>query len=252
MSNPTDLTNLNSSAPAAAETAATAAAPAAAQPQLERNRIWSFLRFLFRIFCRTWLQVRVSGTESLNLRTGGLLLLNHQSFLDPLVAAVWLPRPVCYLARDSLFHIPLLGSLLRNAFVIPISREAARSSSIRAALAQLDQGFLVGIFPEGTRSETGEVRPFRPGFLALARRTNQPIYPVGVTGTLRALPRKALWIRPVRVHIHFGPPLNDDERRLLHEESDSKLCEQMRSKVDECVRIAEEHQQRAAPARTRN
>ncbi|MGV2338561.1 MAG UNVERIFIED_CONTAM: 1-acyl-sn-glycerol-3-phosphate acyltransferase [Planctomycetaceae bacterium] len=238
MPTPPDFTNITNSAPAAS--------PAPAQPAFERNRIWSSLRFLFRIFCRTWLRVSVSGTEHLNLQTGGLLLLNHQSFLDPLVAAVWLPRPVCYLARDNLFRIPLLGRLLRNAFVIPISREAARTSSIRAAIAQLDQGFLVGIFPEGTRSETGEVRPFRPGFLALAQRTNQPIYPVGVTGTLRALPRKALWIRPVRIHIHFGPPLSEDERHQLHHDTDAALCEQMRGKVAECVRIADERQQGAA------
>lgn len=215
-------------------------APTPAQPQLERNLIWIVLRFLFRIFCSTWLRVSVSGTEQLNLQTGGLLLLNHQSFLDPLVAAVWLPRPVCFLARDNLFRIPLLGSLLRNTFVIPISREAARTSSIRAALTQLEQGFLVGIFPEGTRSETGEVRQFRPGFLALARRTNQPIHPVGVAGTLRALPRKALWIRPVRIHIHFGPPITDGERQDLQDKPDADLCERMRSRVAECVRQAEE------------
>ena len=219
---------------------APAPAPAPAQPVLERNRIWSGLRFLFRIFCSTWLRVSVSGTEHLNLQTGGLLLLNHQSYLDPLVAAVWLPRPVCYLARDNLFRIPLLGRLLRKAFVIPISREAARTSSIRAALTQLEQGFLVGIFPEGTRSDTGEVRTFRPGFLALARRTNQPIYPVGVAGTLRALPRQGLWIRPVRIHIHFGAAITSEERALLHDSPDAELCERMRGKVAECVRVAEE------------
>lgn len=214
---------------------------AAAQPRREHNRIWNSLRILFRIFCRTWLRVTVSGTEQLNLHTGGLLLLNHQSYLDPLVAAVWLSRPVCYLARDNLFRIPLLGTLLKNTFVIPISREAARTSSIRAAMTRLDHGFLVGIFPEGTRSDTGEVRPFRPGFLALARRTSQPIYPVGIAGTLQALPRNGLWIRPVRIHIHFGPPLTDDERRQLLDRPDAELCELMRSKVADCVHTAEQH-----------
>jgi 1-acyl-sn-glycerol-3-phosphate acyltransferase len=212
--------------------------PAPAQPHLERNLIWTFLRSLFRLFCRSWLRVTISGTENLNLQTGALLLLNHQSFLDPLVAATLLPRPVCFLARDNLFRIPLLGALLRKNFVIPISREAARSSSIRAALERLDQGFLVGIFPEGTRSDSDELLRFRPGFLALARRTNQPIHPVGIAGTRHALPRKATFIRPARIHIHYGPPLSPDQIQLLHSQPDTELCQLTQQLVAECATTA--------------
>jgi 1-acyl-sn-glycerol-3-phosphate acyltransferase len=215
--------------------------PAHAQPQLERNTIWTTLRSLFRLFCRSWLRVTVSGTENLNLQTGALLLLNHQSFLDPLVAAVWLPRPVCFLARDNLFRIPLLGTLLRKNFVIPISREAARSSSIRAALEKLDLGFIVGIFPEGTRSTSNDVLRFRPGFLALARRTNQPIHPVGIAGTNNALPKHSLFIRPARIHIHYGPPLTPQQTELLQSASDTELCQLMQQLVANCAAIAQQH-----------
>ena len=210
--------------------------PSPADPSREWNLIWVVLRWLFRLFCSSWMRVSCSGMENLDLKHGGLLLINHQSFLDPLVAGVWLPRPVSYLARDSLFRIPLLGALLRRTFVIPISRESARGGSIRAGLERLNEGFLVGMFPEGTRSEDGVVAPFRPGFLAIARRTNQPIYPVGVAGSSGRLPRGAFLIRPGRVHVVFGKPLSDEERQRIHDGKDDKeLCEMIRRRVSECA-----------------
>jgi 1-acyl-sn-glycerol-3-phosphate acyltransferase len=208
--------------------------PTPADPSREWNLIWVCLRWLLRLFCASWLRVSFSGVENLDLKKGGLLLINHQSYLDPLVAGVWLPRPVSYFARDSLFRVPLLGALLRRTFVIPISREAARGGSIRAGLGRLDEGFLVGMFPEGTRSEDGVVGTFRPGFLAIARRTNQPLYPVGVAGSAARLPRGALWIKPGRVHVVFGKPLS-----LLESKDDRASCELIRGRVAECVAKAQ-------------
>ena len=214
--------------------------PTPADPSKEWNLIWVSLRWLLRLFCASWLRVSFSGVENLDLKKGGLLLINHQSYLDPLVAGVWLPRPVSYFARDSLFRIPLLGALLRRTFVIPISREAARGGSIRAGLGRLDEGFLVGMFPEGTRSDDGVVGTFRPGFLAIARRTNQPLYPVGVAGSAARLPRGAVWIRPGRVQVVFGKPLSQQERQqILDGKDDRELCTMIRDRVADCVARAQ-------------
>jgi 1-acyl-sn-glycerol-3-phosphate acyltransferase len=203
--------------------------------------LWRTLRIPFWLFCHLWLRLRVSGREHLELTRGGLLLVNHQSFLDPLLVAVFLGRPVSYLARDSLFRVPVLGWILRKTHVIPISREAARGGSIRVALERLENGFLVGIFPEGTRSPDGQVHKFRPGFLALARRTQQPIYPVGIVGADHVMPRGALWIRPGRIQIVFGTPLTVDELRQLSEvNDDAALSEMARSRVEQCTAEAEQ------------
>ncbi|MBL8808599.1 MAG: 1-acyl-sn-glycerol-3-phosphate acyltransferase [Planctomycetaceae bacterium] len=199
---------------------------------MDRNLVWRFLHFLFLIFCRTWLRVRTSGEERLDHRRGGLFLINHQSFLDPLMAAVLLKRPVSYLARDSLFKVPVIGWILRKTYVIPISREAARGGSIRLALERLEEGFLVGIFPEGTRSPDDEVHDFRPGFLALARRTKQPIYPVGLAGTRRVMSRGAWFIRPGRIQVVYGEPLSESDLQQLHDgEDDKALCRLARDRV---------------------
>jgi 1-acyl-sn-glycerol-3-phosphate acyltransferase len=203
------------------------------------NLLWRTLHWPCWLLCRMWLRVSCSGMENIDHTKGGLLLVNHQSFLDPLLAAVSLTRPVSYLARDSLFKLPVLGWLLRRTYVIPISREAARGGSIRAAVERLEQGFLIGIFPEGTRSSGAEVRAFRPGFLAMVRRTSQPVYPVGIFGSGRAMPRGAWFIRPGQIRIVYGTPFTPEELARLQSGDDAVFCEIARQRVSECVALAE-------------
>ncbi len=203
------------------------------------NLLWRTLHWPCWLLCRIWLRVNCSGLENIDHTRGGLLLVNHQSFLDPLLAAESLTRPVSYLARDSLFKLPVLGWLLRHTYVIPISREAARGGSIRLAVERLERGFLIGIFPEGTRSSGTEVRAFRPGFLAMVRRTNQPVYPVGIFGSGRAMPRGAWFIRPGQIRIVYGTPFTPEELARLQSGDDAAFCELARQRVSECVALAE-------------
>lgn len=202
---------------------------------LKRNLVWRVLRVPFWLFCRAWIRLETHGIENIDDTRGGLLLINHQSFLDPMLVGVMLNRPVSFLARDSLFRIPVVGWILRNTYVTPISRESVRGSSIRIALERLEEGFLVGIFPEGTRSATDTVNTFRPGFLAIARRTTQPIYPVAVSGAESAMPRGAWFIRPARIRVVIGAALTDDEVQTIRTGTDDhKLADFARSRVEAC------------------
>ncbi len=205
---------------------------------LTPNLLWRILHWPVWAFCCMWLRVSGSGLENIDHSKGGLMLINHQSFLDPILAAVLLTRPVSYLARDSLFKVPVLGWLLRRTYAMPISREAARGGSIRLAVERMEQGYLVGIFPEGTRSSGAEVRPFRPGFLAMVRRTNQPVYPVGMSGSDQAMPRGAWFIRPRRIHIVYGKPFTIDELARLESGDDSGFCELAHQRVSDCAAAA--------------
>jgi len=193
------------------------------------------------LFTHSWLRLTVTGRENIDNTRGGILLFNHQSFLDPLLAAVRLNRPVSYLARDSLFRIPVVGWILRKTYVTPLNRTAFRGSSIRQALERLEDGFLVGMFPEGTRTPDGEVKSFRPGFLSLVRRGDVPIYPVGIAGADRAMPRGAWFIRPVRITIHYGEPLTAIECEQLRSGKDEKaVAELVRQRVIENQTLAAE------------
>jgi 1-acyl-sn-glycerol-3-phosphate acyltransferase len=205
------------------------------RPSLKRNLLWRIMQPPVALFCRLWLRIDSLGLENIDPGQGGLFLINHQSYLDPVLVAVLLDRPISFLARDSLFKVPLLGWLLRRTYVIPISREAVRAGSIRDAVTRLDEGFLVGIFPEGTRSSGDTVRTFRPGFLALVRRTGQPVYPVAIAGADRVMPRGAWFIRPRSVRVIYGQAMTADELQQLHHGTDERqLSEIARSKVAHC------------------
>lgn len=170
---------------------------------LRRNLVWRAIQFPVSVFFRVWAPLTVEGLEHIDPEKPGLLVSNHQSYLDPLLLAVRMTRPVSYIARDSLFRVPGIGWILRNTYVMPISRTAARAASIRAALQRLEQGFLVGIFPEGTRS-ADSVSEFRPGVAAVLKRSDVPVYPVGIAGASAVWPRGGWFIRPKRIRVVFG------------------------------------------------
>ena len=205
-----------------------------------RNVFWASMQVFLRLLFTAYLRYRARGAERIPPVGGGLILANHQSFLDPLLVGLPLSRPVCYLARDSLFRVPLMGWIFRRTYVIPISREAATTTSIKAAVERMRQGYLVGIFPEGTRSADGSVGPFKPGFLALIRRGKVPVYPVGVAGAHEAMPRGRLILRPRRVAVVFGDPLSADEiERYSARGQEDALVALARERVLACQREAE-------------
>ena len=203
--------------------------------KLRPSFLWRCLKIIITPFFILWARTEVIGAENVDNSQGGLLLLNHQSFLDPLAAGIRLKRPISYMARDGLFQIPVVGWFLRNTYVQSISQTAFRGSSIRCAVDRMHQGFLVGIFPEGQRS-SGTVKTFKRGFLSLVRRVDLPIYPVGIVGTDQLMPRGSILIRPGKITVVFGKPITTDEReRLRTGRNDEELAEMMRQRVVECM-----------------
>jgi 1-acyl-sn-glycerol-3-phosphate acyltransferase len=194
-----------------------------------------------RLTFPVWLRYRARGCERVPSDGGALLVVNHQSFLDPPIVGTALTRPVSFLARDSLFRLPVLGWMLKRTYVIPINRDSASSSTIRLAAQRMRDGFLVGIFPEGTRSEDGRIGPLKPGFIALIRRADVPVIPVGIAGSGTALPRDARFIRPRTCRIVFGEPIDMETiRALCGKGSEQALLDQVRSRMIQVQREAQD------------
>lgn len=220
--------------------ASPAALPTSVGSPTRRNWVWYSIQVLLKVVFAVWLRYRARGVERIPPSGGGLFLSNHQSFLDPLLIGLPLTRPVSYLARDTLFPVPVVGWILRNTYVMPINREAAGTTSLRETLRRMEQGFLVGVFPEGTRSGDGSVGEFKPGFAAIVRRSNLPVYPVGIAGANRAMGRHSLFIKPHRVCVVFGEPIPADEiTRLSRKGCEDDLVKVVHERVVACQQEAE-------------
>ena len=205
-----------------------------------RNPVWYGLQLLAQALFPVWFRMRARGVEHVPERGGALLVINHQSFLDPLLVGMPLSRPVSYLARDSLFRVPVVGWLLRHTYVFPVNREAASTSSIREAVRRLQHGFLLGIFPEGTRGEGEGVRELKPGFVAMVRRSRRPVVPVAVSGTHAAFPRDRVLPRPRRVYVVYGKPISSAAiEPLCGHGREQNLIELVRDRMIECLDEAE-------------
>lgn len=206
-----------------------------------RTWLWIVSQAVLQIVLAIWLRYRARGAAQIPAEGGGLVLGNHQSYLDPILVGLPLSRPISYLARKTLFDVPLLGWILRHTYVMPLSRDTAGAAGIRETLRRLDDGFLVGIFPEGTRSPDGTLGTLKPGFAALIRRTSVPIYPVGIAGAHRALGRGSWFVKPHRVRVVFGEPLTKETIvELCQRGREADLVEAVRQRIAACHHEAEE------------
>ncbi|HVJ84825.1 MAG TPA: lysophospholipid acyltransferase family protein [Caulifigura sp.] len=206
----------------------------------QRNMVWRTLQWIMQNVFAFWLEYRSRGSE--HLPTGpALLIINHQSFLDPLLVGVGLQRPISFLARDTLFKVPVIGWILRSTYVMPIRREAAGTESLRVSLQRLQQGYLVGVFPEGTRTRDGRLGPMKPGFVALVRRAEVPVVPVAVSGAFEAMPRGAFFLRPRKVRVVFGEPIGVEElSKFQGRGRETELVSLVAGRVDHLLAEADE------------
>lgn len=177
-----------------------------------------FLRFA-RGWARTLLaiagvRVTVKNSERLPRDRSFVVAANHESFCDVLVLLAHLPMQVRFLAKRGVFRVPILGWSIAAAGFIPVDRdERSRSAAaVEAALKRLRGGRSVVVFPEETRTPSGELLPFKKGAAHLAILSGLPVLPLGLAGTFRVLPRGTLVITPGPVVLAVGDPIEPEGR----------------------------------------
>lgn len=147
-----------------------------------------------RIGARLFATVRVEGVEHLP-RTGAVILaVNHISNADPVVAGAWVNdhigrRRLHWLGKKELFAWPVFGWMAAHGGVHPVDRSTADVEAFRLASRILEAGCVLLVFPEGTRSPTGDLQEARDGLAMLAMRTGAQVVPIGVNNTDAVWPK---------------------------------------------------------------
>lgn len=177
---------------------------------------------------RWFLRMRVTGIEHIPQTGPAILAANHRSFWDIPVHVIASSRPIAFMAKQELYKGPITAWTWRSLGGFPVRRDTADLRAIDTALALLERGEVVGVYPEGTRSRTGEMLPFLKGAAWLALRTGTPIVPCGLSGTERRDPGERRRLRR-RVLVAFGPPIPveaEPDTRVRREKADV-LTEQL-------------------------
>lgn len=207
--------------------------PVPAELSLRRARepvplLYRLLRGLARPVLGRVFRLQVSGIEHLPASGPYVLAANHSNYLDGVVLGAAVPRRIVFLVMPRVYHwTPLHPPFHRHVGSIPINLERPDPGAIKRALRVLEEGGVVGIFPEGPLSQNGRLVRGQPGVAVIALRSGVPVVPVAVRGTYEALAGRLLHVpRPYPLSVRIGEPLQFGRIR-----QDAKLRHAVRAAV---------------------
>lgn len=207
--------------------------------RLSFRRRWKHLIFvLLRIFVlptlRLVLRFKVHGLSNIPHAGGALVIGNHVHNSDPILILSATYRPILWMAKEEVWDLPVLRWFATQAGAFPVQRGSFDRNAIRTAIDTINEGLLVGMFPEGTRSTTGGLKEPFPGASLVAVRSGAPVIPCVIVGS-EDMPfdskSKRRRRRYPRVEVWFGPPFmlrprTEDGRRFsMAELTDAMMLE---------------------------
>jgi 1-acyl-sn-glycerol-3-phosphate acyltransferase len=160
---------------------------------------------LSRILSKFVFRVRVSGRENIPKSGGFILASNHISHFDPPLVGCWVPRAIYFFAKKELFDHKLFGTILHRVNALPVRRGTIDRQALEMAVEIVKRGHGLAIFPEGTRSKTGDLMAPKLGVGVIARQAECPVVPVYHSGADRL--SKCL-IGHRKLCVTYGEPLS--------------------------------------------
>jgi 1-acyl-sn-glycerol-3-phosphate acyltransferase len=178
-----------------------------------QRAMYTVIRALIHGACRVWFRLEVKGRENLPATGAYIVSPIHRSNLDTPVLSAITTRRLRYMGKESLWKSRPLGWLLTALGGFPVHRGTADREALKAGLACVERGEPLVMFPEGTRQVGPDVAEMFDGPAYVACRTGTPIVPIGLGNTEAAMPKGARFIRPVKMTIVIGAPIQPPPRK---------------------------------------
>ena len=176
---------------------------------------------IIKPFLKLFNRMVYSGFDKIPADGGAVVIANHISMWDPVIMFCMIRRRAYFMGKSELFRIPVLGPFLRRIGVFPVNRDAIDRAALKKSAQVLSEGNVLVIFPEGHRSKTGELLPFKEGAAYFAHRAGVPVIPVSFDNTRKIFPAGV----GQKVRVTCGEPL--DMTAFRGKKADSALLEEM-------------------------
>jgi len=161
-----------------------------------------------RIVMTATCDLKVYGAETVPKSGGVLIVSNHQSYLDPVILGIAIPRSLSYFAKSELFEVhPAFTWLIRSLGAFPVRQTGSAAGAIKETIDRLEAGAALNIYPEGTRTPDGEIHPFEKGSALIIRKAKVPVVPVAIHGSFECFPPGTKFPKAHPIRVMFGPPM---------------------------------------------
>lgn len=159
---------------------------------------YSFAKKVVYLIFKPLYRIEIIGVEHFPKDEGVLLCANHIHNFDPPVVGITAPRPVVFMAKEEIFRVPILKTIVKKLNAFPVKRGMSDREALRKGIAVLKEGKVLGIFPEGTRSKTGELMKGMAGVGFFALRTDAAVVPCAIIGPYKIFRKlKVVYGKPI-------------------------------------------------------
>ena len=166
------------------------------------------IRWVLRQLGFAYFRMQIGGLEHVPAKGPAIVAGNHPNVLDGILLQIVSPRPVRFLVVEHLYFHPLMHGAFKATNCIPVYRTREKNGdALRAAVEALEQGQVIGIFPEGTTTDLGEMKAIKRGVGLLALRTGAPVVPFGIWGTDIVYPQSQRIPTPMPISMVFNKPM---------------------------------------------
>jgi 1-acyl-sn-glycerol-3-phosphate acyltransferase len=186
---------------------------------------YTFARSIAAGVLKSFYRLEMVGLENIPKQGGVLLCSNHINNFDPPLVGIKIPRPVYFMAKEELFSVPVFGKVIKMCNAFPVKRGMSDRDALRKGLNILKEGNVLGLFPEGTRSRTGELGKGLAGAGFFASRSNAVVIPCGIIGPYKIFQK---------IKVVYGKPIEMDELRK-NKASAEQVTELIMSEIQKLI-----------------